>query len=81
MIRSKGFTLTELLIVLALAVILATLAVPNFRDFIRSTRMTSEANSMVLGLNLARSESVKRGRRVNLSSTSGDEVWTTGWTM
>ena len=81
MIRSKGFTLTELLIVLALAAILATLAAPNFRDFVRSTRMTSEANSLVLGLNLARSESVKRGRRVNLSSASGDEFWTTGWAM
>lgn len=81
MIRSKGFTLIELLITVALAALLAALAAPNFSDFIRATRMTSEANSMVLALNLARSEAVKRGRRVNLSSDSGDEFWTTGWAM
>ncbi len=79
--RSNGFTLIELLVTLTVAAVLATIAAPNFSQFVRDTRMTSATNSMVAALNLARSDAVKRGARVNLSSVSGNTNWSAGWTM
>lgn len=58
-----GLTLVELIITLAIASILLTLAIPNFRSLIRETAITTTVNRMVAHLHLARSESVKRQQR------------------
>jgi type IV fimbrial biogenesis protein FimT len=79
--RTNGFTIIELLVTLAVAALLATVAAPSFSAFIRDGRMTSAANSLVVELNTARSESVKRGTRINLSAVSGNTDWSAGWTI
>ena len=56
----RGFTLFELLIVLALTGVLIGIAVPNLTQFMRSNQMTSAANDMLVAIHLARAESVKR---------------------
>ncbi len=66
MIKNIGFTLIELIVTLAVAAILITVAGPNFLTFIQNNRLTTQANDMVGSLQLARSEAVKR----NASTTA-----------
>ena len=59
---SKGFTLLELMVTIAIVAILAAIAFPSFQTTIRSNRVSS-ANNEVIGLvNLARSEAIRSGR-------------------
>jgi type IV fimbrial biogenesis protein FimT len=62
--NQKAFTLIELLVTLAVAAILAAVAIPSFTMLIRENRATTEANALLRVLTLARSEAIKRNRRV-----------------
>lgn len=83
--RQCGFTLTELIITVAIAAIVMAIGVPAFQDTIRSNRMVTHTNDFIGSLNLARSEAIKRGRRVALcKSTDGAactnaDNWEKGW--
>jgi type IV fimbrial biogenesis protein FimT len=78
--RARGFTLMELMVTLAIAAILATIAVPSFQTMINNNRLTSQANEFISALNYARSEAVKRGTSVILTAnTSGS--WEDGWVV
>jgi type IV fimbrial biogenesis protein FimT len=68
--KQRGFTLTELLIVLAMAAILVAIAVPSYGFLVTSGRLASATNDMLLALHLARSEAIKRGTRVTVCKTS-----------
>ncbi|MBF0804818.1 MULTISPECIES: GspH/FimT family pseudopilin [unclassified Neisseria] len=59
--RSKyqGFTLTELLIVIAIAAIMAAIAFPNMSQWIASRRAASQAEQVANLLRFARSEAVR----------------------
>jgi type IV fimbrial biogenesis protein FimT len=70
--KQGGFTLIELMTTIVVLAVLLAIGVPNFRDFLRSSRMTSAANDFLTDVNLARSESVKRRVAVTLcKSTNG----------
>ena len=86
----KGFTLLEMMIVLSLAAIIMTMAVPSYRTFVQNNRITKEVNLLSAAIAGARGESAKRGKRVVLcqssnpaastpscSGTSG--TWSNGW--
>lgn len=64
--RHAGFTLLELLTTIAVLSVIVAIGVPNFREFVRNSRMTAAANDIVTDFNLARSEAIKRGVPVTL---------------
>ena len=45
--HSKGFTLIELMVVIAIAGILVSLAAPSFTNLTKNSRMRSEANALI----------------------------------
>lgn len=81
----RGFTLIELLVTLSIAAIMLTIAVPNFRNFLLNTRISSQTNDFVLALASAKSEAVKRGVTVTVCSRATDATcaasttWDSGW--
>jgi len=76
----RGFTLVELLVTVIVAAILMSLAVPSFTNLIRRNQITTYANEFGTAVNLARSEAVKRGTTVSITSANGTD-WTQGWTV
>jgi type IV fimbrial biogenesis protein FimT len=58
--RSRGFTLMELMIVIALAAVILGVGVPSFREFLRNNKMASVANDLLGGIQTARTEAIKR---------------------
>lgn len=82
----QGFTLIELMITIAIAAILLTVAVPGMQNFIIENRMTTLSNELVTDLLVAKSEAVRRSVRVAVCvrNTAGDACnvggsWTDGW--
>lgn len=66
----RGFTLIELIIAMAIAVILVLIAVPSFRKITLSNKLTTTAGNIVGAVNLARMEAVKRNSSTQLCSNS-----------
>lgn len=73
--RQRGFTLMELMVVLALAAIIMSLAVPNFSAFMRNSRLTSGANDLLAALTMARTEAIKRQVPVAVCATTAPTVY------
>ena len=64
---AAGFTLTEMLIVLVIVGILASLALPNFKSMMQSQRVKNASYELYSALSLARSEAIKRNTNVRLT--------------
>lgn len=79
-----GFTLVELMVTLAIAAILMTMAVPSFTEMTKNNRLTTQTNQMVTALNLARSEAINRRATINVVATdagSASNEWGKGWSV
>lgn len=83
--RSSGFTLLELMVTVAVAGVLMTVAIPAWQSTVQRNTMTSIINDLVGDINFARSEAITRGADVsicassNQSDCSGKENWVEGW--
>lgn len=77
---SGGFTLVEVLIAVAIAAILMTLAAPSFSNVLQKQRIATTVNDFFAAINLARSEAIQRGARVDLVPADGVD-WGKGWTI
>jgi type IV fimbrial biogenesis protein FimT len=78
--RQRGFTLTELMTVVAIVAILAAIAAPNMGAMIRTQRVKTASFDVYASLTLARSEAVKRNVSVTVSPLGGAN-WALGWTI
>jgi type IV fimbrial biogenesis protein FimT len=64
----EGFTVVELLVTVAVAAVLTVIAAPSFKRIILSNRLTAAANDVVLAVNTARMEAIKRNATILLCS-------------
>lgn len=65
----RGFTLLELVIVLAIASVLMALAMPTYRQWMARTKIRVAAESMMSGLVYARNQALQRNAQVQFSMT------------
>lgn len=72
--------MTELMVVLSIASILLAIGVPSFSALIQNQRLTATSNEFFMSLNLARSEAIRRGARVDVAPADGRQ-WAQGWVV
>ena len=77
--RTRGFTLIELVVTMAIAAVLMMVAVPSFVNFQRNSQLTSLTNSLVASIYAARGEAMKTGFNAFVVPTANGSDWTTGW--
>lgn len=83
--KSLGYTLIELMSMLAVVSILVSVGLPMLNVFFDSNRMVSNTNDLVGGLNIARSEAIKQQSRITMCQSSdsatctGSDQWEDGW--
>jgi type IV fimbrial biogenesis protein FimT len=63
----SGFTIIELMLVIAVTAVVVTLAVPSLRDFMIRQRLKAVNAELVNDLQFARSESIARSRSVRVA--------------
>ena len=92
--RSRGLTLIELMVTLAIVVILTALGVPAFGQLLKTRAVSSHVETFGSAVRLARSESLKRGIPIRLCVTADPDAaspacagtlpaqgWASGWLM
>jgi type IV fimbrial biogenesis protein FimT len=84
--KTSGFTLLELVVTLAIGAVILVVGVPSFKGTLDNQRMTSATNELVMSLNLAKSEAIKRVVYVSVckssngaSCSAADTSWDDGW--
>lgn len=71
-LKQRGFSLLELLVVVGIVSVAAALGAPSFAEFIKQDRIVAHANQLHSVFKFARSEAVKRETQVNLRVSEND---------
>lgn len=80
--RWPGFTLVELLVVLAIVATLLAVAVPSFQAMLRSQRLNAGTDALFAAINFARTQAIARNTRVAIvPSDPGQGDFAGGWTV
>lgn len=75
---ARGFSMIELLVVVAIIGGTMAIAVPSLQALVASNRLTTSANNMVSALQLARSEAIKSNFLVIVNRNA---TWANGWVV
>ncbi len=90
----EGFTLIELMVTVAVAIIVLAVGIPAYDSMMANNRAVAQANMFVTAVNLAKSEAISKNRTTiicanasatNVSaaslacSSSGGSDWANGW--
>ena len=81
--RSRGFTLVEMLVTMAVLAVVTAVAVPGFTNIIRGVRVNSVYDMLADSIQVARSEAIRTGQQVNLEQSGDPDCaandWGCGW--
>ena len=81
----RGFTLLELITVMAVAAILMAIAIPSYMYVTSSNRIAAEVNGLLGDMQFARAEAIKEGQTITVCQSSdgatctGATSWQNGW--
>ena len=67
---SRGFTLVELMVTVAVFAIVAAMAAPAMQAMVTASRLNGASEELVTALQLARSEAIRRNARVMVCSSA-----------
>jgi len=75
--RVRGYSIIELVTVVAILAIMLGFGVPSFQEFVTNYRTSVQTNDLLADLAIARSEAVKYSRPTVVRAEGGD--WSAGW--
>lgn len=79
MTRTKGFTLVEMMVTVAVAAILLAIAMPSLESISNSNALKSTTRDLVSTISTARSQSISTRTNVLVEPAAGG--WASGWTI
>lgn len=81
LIRHRGHTFPELVIVILIVLILLAIGAPQMSRLIQRYQMSTAVSNFYSALQLARSEAIRRGTRIDLVPAGDAADWTRGWVV
>ncbi len=81
--RSRGFSLIELMVTIAVLAVLVTIGLPSFQSSMRTNRVATGTNELLASLALARSEAIRNPGGAGICASEDGEScggeWNDGW--
>jgi len=68
--RNRGFSMIEVLMVLAIAGMLMLVAIPNFQDFMKDRQATQVINQLLRAVYFTRTQAIEKAAHVTLCQSS-----------
>lgn len=80
----RGFTLVELMTILAVVGVLLTVATPALQQFSNNSRQTGAVNDFISSMHIARNTAITTNARVTMCASAGGTAcelvaWNQGW--